>query len=251
MKSGHSLPKPKSALVLALISAVACHGLLLSYLQLQRNSPSLPEALKIKDNTPELLQLSSQPTPLTNLELLPLPNARILPPPRAGLPAKPVDGKQKPQAKIASKAGIQKARQIPSIRTGAVASPPSSPDVPEDLADAVEALRSFQITSQQGSKGHQNHLKPVSALLPSQQESFEKLWAQALPLTDQSMEIRFVPLQRAKSKELTIRHQQFFVMNDRIGLFWLVGQRLWILQAQHPTDSKADSANDSKGRPDR
>ena len=250
MKSWPSFGKQKSALFLALISALACHGLLLSYLQLQRNRPSLPEALKIKDNTPELLQFSSQPKPITNLELLPLPNARILPPPRARLPAKPAEAKQQPQGRIASKAGIQKARQTRPLRTGAITSPPSTPDVPQDLAEAVEAFRSFQETHQP-STGQKDHSKALSALPPAQQESYERLWAQALPLTERSIEIRSLPLQRAQSKELPIRHQQFLVMNDRIGLIWLEGQRLWILQALHPTASKADSANESMSRPDR
>ncbi|MEB3257440.1 MAG: hypothetical protein VKN83_03870 [Cyanobacteriota bacterium] len=251
MKTIPSVLKQNSALVLALISAVVCHGLFLSYLKLQRNKPTLPGGLKIRDNTPELLQFSSQPAPLSSLDLLPLPKASILPPPPAPLPAKPAEAKQKSKLRSAFKAGILKARPPRAPRTGAVATPPFSPDVPQDLTDAVQALRLFLMTSQQPSTGQEDHPKAVSALPAAQQESYERLWAEAHPLMERSIEIRSLTLQRAQGKELPIRHHQFLVTNDRIGLFWLEGQRLWILQSPLPKASKADSANDSQDRPDR
>jgi hypothetical protein len=241
----------KSALVLALISAMACHGLVLSYLQLQRNKPTLPGRLKIRDNTPELLQFSSQPAPLSSLEPLPLPKASILPPPPALLPAKPVEAKQKAKGRSISMAGILKARPPRAPRIGAVDSAPSSPDLPQDLTDAVQALRLFQMPTLQPSTAQQDHPKGLSALPAAQQESYERLWAEAQPLMERSIEIRSLTLQRAQSQELPIRHHQFLVMNDRIGLFWLQGKRLWILQSPLPKSSRVDSANESKGRLDR
>jgi hypothetical protein len=257
MKTGPTVPNKVHALLLALISAVALHGLLLSYLQLQRNKATLPEGLQSRDNTPELLQFASQPTPLTKLDLLPLPQASILPPPRIQTPAKPPGAKQKSQARVATKSLIQTVKK--NRPEGRSPMRPSSSDVPKDIAVAVEALRLFKATGDHPSSLHDDPPKPLSSLTPAQLDAYEKLWAQArpqrmetvaklnLPLADLSIEIRSVSLQPAPNKELSIRHQQFVVLPDRVALFWLDGQKLWILQSFNPPASKPDSANESKG----
>jgi hypothetical protein len=257
MKTGPTVPNQVHALLLALISAVALHGLLLSYLQLQRNKATLPEGLQSRDNTPELLQFSSQPTPLTKLELLPLPQASILPTPRIQAPAKLPGAKQKSQARMATKSLIQTVKK--NRTEGRSPMRPSSSDVPKDIAVAVEALRLFKATGDHPSSLHDDPPKILSSLTPAQLEAYEKLWAQArpqrmetvaklnLPLAELSIEIRSVSLQPAPNKELSIRHQQFLMLPDRVALFWLDGQKLWILQSFNPPASKPDSANESKG----
>lgn len=257
MKTSPTVPKQVHALLLALISAVALHGLLLSYLQLQRNKATLPEGLQSRDNTPELLQFSAQPTPLTKLDLLPLPQARILPPPRVQARAKPSGAKQKSQGRMAAKATIQTVKKIRPVGMGPMA--PSSPDLPKDLADAVEALRLFTRPADHPSARVENQPKILSSLFPAQLDAYDKLWAQARPqpretvaklnlsLAELPIEIRSISLQQAQDKELSIRHHQFVVLHDRVALFWLDGQRLWILQSFNPPASTTGSTNESKG----
>ncbi|MEB3306137.1 MAG: hypothetical protein VKL58_07990 [Cyanobacteriota bacterium] len=245
MKTTPAVPKQAQALLMALMSALAFHALVLSYLQLQRHKATLPEGLQSRDNTPELLQFSSEPAPVSNLELLPMPQASILPPPRVQPPAKPSGAKQKPQTQMAPKTGIQTTKVIRSVRPTTLASPPSQAVGPTDLAEAVEAIRLFTGPAE-------NPLSPV------QKESYEKLWAQGRSHPKEyfatldanlaeSIEIRSLSLKQAQNKELVIRHQQFMVMDDRIALFWLDGQRVWILQSVKTPASTPDSGSDSKG----
>lgn len=65
----------------ACVAALALHLFVLSLLQLQRSRQGRPVPLRSRDNTPELLQLSSLPTPIASLEALRLPPSSILPPP--------------------------------------------------------------------------------------------------------------------------------------------------------------------------
>lgn len=245
MKTTPAVPKQVQALLMALMSALAFHALVLSYLQLQRHKAPLPEGLQSRDNTPELLQFSSEPAPVSNLELLPLPQASILPPPRIQPSAKLSGAKQKIQTRMAPKTRIQTTKKIKPDRRTTPASPPSQAIVPKDFADAVEAIRLFQGTGE-------------NPLLPVQKESYVQLWAQARPHPNEfvaklepnlaeSIEIRSLSLKQAQNKELVIRHQQFIVMDDRIALFWLDGQRLWILQSVKSPASTPDSESDSKG----
>jgi hypothetical protein len=257
MKNTPTVPNQLHALLLALISAVALHGLLLSYLQLQRNKVTLPEGLQSRDNTPELLQFSSQPTPLTKLDLLPLPQASILPPPRIQVPAKSSGAKQKSQTRTASKSLTQTVKKNRSVGTAPMR--PSSPELPKDIAVAVEALHLFKGTGVHPSTLQDDHPKTLSSLTPAQLEAYDRLWAQARPqpketveklnlsLAEPSLEIRSVSLQQAQNKQLSIRHQQFVVLHDRVALFWLEGQKLWILQSFNLPATQPDSANESKG----
>jgi hypothetical protein len=254
MKTPPAMPKLVHDLLPALMCALALHGLVLSYLQLQRNRVTLPEALQSRDNTPELLQFSSQPAPVTNLDLLPLPQASILPPPRVQASAKPSVTKKRSQSRRGPNAVTQTAKTVrPVVNAGRV-SPPSPPAVPKDLADAVEAFRQFKGPAEKPSEHRQE-----SSLLPAQQESYEKLWAQARPqptetvakldhqLAEMSIEIRSLSLKQAKNRDLPIRHQQFVVLDNRIALFWLDGERLWILQSVSAPASNLDSGSDIKG----
>jgi hypothetical protein len=259
MKTPPAMPKLVHALLPALMCALALHGLALSYLQLQRNRATLPEALQSRDNTPELLQFSSQPAPVTNLDLLPLPQASILPPPRVQASAKPSVTNKKSQSRRGPNAVTQTVKKIrPGGNAGRV-SPPSPPAIPKDLADAVEAFRHFKGPAEKPSEQRQDNPKTMSTLLPAQQESYEKLWAQARPqptniiakldhqLAEMSIEIRSLSLKQAQNRDLPIRHQQFVVLDNRIALFWLDGERLWILQSVNAPSSNPDSGSDIKG----
>jgi hypothetical protein len=215
--------------VLALMSALACHGLVFSYLQLQRPRVAASTDLQSPDNTPELLQFSRESASLTHLNHLPLPNARPLPPPPLQLPVKSLGAKAKSLARKAAQGVNQPGRKLKPA--GVTPSPAfvSTPDGFKDVNAAVEALRLFQRQS-------------TLTLAPAQQDVYNTLWAEARhyprglattsnPLAPSPLEIRWVPLQQADSKELPIRHQQFVVMNERVALFWLDGSRVWILQS--------------------
>lgn len=261
MKTRPIEPNPFHGLLLALISAIALHGLVLSYLQLQRPKVAASPGLQSRDNTPELLQFSREPVPLTQLDLLPLPKARILPPPPVPMAVKSSEAKQKLQGRIAAKPVIQVGKKVkPSgVRTSVI--PPSTPEGFKQLDDALETMRQFQRQFTLPSARFEDHPKTLSGLVPAQQETYNNLWAQARPQPGRSvpkpnplaplpLEIRSIPLQQVQTKELPIRHQQFVVINDRVALFWLEGSRLWIVQSALSTSSSPVPDSPSKTRPD-
>lgn len=235
-------------LLIALISALALHGLVFSYLQLKRPRVAASAGLQSQDNTPELLQLSREPAPMTQLDLLPLPDARILPPPPVQLPVKPPGIKPKVQTKKPNK-GVSQA--VTRLRPAAVSTSPTSPRNPDgfnELEPAVETLRVFQ-------------RQLTLALTPSQQDVYNTLWSEARPqprglgptpllLSAPPLEIRSIALQKVQSKEIPIRHKQLIVMDERIALFWLQGSQLWILQSAFSAHPGPDSDATSKTRSD-
>lgn len=232
----------------ALVSAMAVHGLVLSYLQLQRPRVGSSPSLQSPDNTPELLQLSREPAPLSQLDQLPMPIARLLPPPPPPpppLPVKAPEAKPKAQERKTKPSMIKPGRLVKPA--GGVPAPASAttPEGFKDLVAAVEALGVFQ---------------GQVTLAPAQQDPFNTLWAEARPYratvplsTPQlpfPLEIRSMPLHQAKSNDLPIRHQQFVVMNERVALFWLDGSRVWILLSALPDPSSQKSDSPLKNRPD-
>jgi hypothetical protein len=234
--------------LVALISALACHGLVFSYLQLQRPRVAASTDLQSPDNTPELLQLSRESAPLTQLDHLPLPKARTLPPPPALLPVKSRGAKPKSLASKASQAVNLPGRKLKPVASAPFPVQATKPDGFKDVDVAVDALRLFQRQS-------------TLALAPAQQDVYNTLWAEARPyprttaptsnpLAPSPLEIRWIPLQQAQSKELPIRHHQFVVMTMRVALFWLDGSRVWILQSVLTADPSEDPNTPSVNRSD-
>lgn len=186
-----------SPLLVGFLCALALHALLLSYLQLRRSRESQPPSLQSRDNTPELLQFSSQPAPLTTLDLLPLPKASPLPPPplpaltsRKPLDARPKKGVGKNDSRKSSTKPDRSGRKPSPSRpvTAQVQARPS--EKPEDLTLAREQLRSFVRQQQQPSPS------PVSTFQegegprdlregePEVLEAYQTLWKLAQPLAD-------------------------------------------------------------------
>lgn len=256
MKNSSLLMQRLHALLIPFVSALVLHGLFLSYLQLQRTSRKVPESLQSTDNTPELLQFSSQPAALSNLVVLPIPKARMLPPPRI-------------QVTKASKPVRKTGNKIARVVLRKSSPPAPIPVVPKELVKAVEGLRMFRgsaerlrLSSEKPSTSQEKQpgSPTPSSLNPAEQASYHRLWNDARPqprqtllmlsrqLADQSLDIRSLPLKQAQNRGLPVEHQQILVLDDRVALFWLDGQRLWILQTLNDSAPTVDPAIDSTVR---
>jgi hypothetical protein len=243
-------------LLIGFVAAVALHALLLAYHQLRQSRSIPPALLPSRDNTPELLQFSRQPAPLTTLEVLPLPKASLLPPPpspevlaplgpsrgRLGTGADTPRSSKKPrvgQGKRAPKVALKQRKlgSQPQNSTGLAPRLETS-----DWAPAVEQLRAFVELHRGSPQDGKANAQTFSELDPAQQEAYQKLWNLAQPLqlpsepstedgTKLAIELRELPLQQSRADDLQIGHRQIVVLKGEILLFWLDGQQLWILRS--------------------
>ena len=256
MKPTFRLPRVGVPLLISFVAAVVFHALFLAYHQLRQSRLTPPARLPSRDNTPELLQFSRQPAPLSTLEVLPLPKASFLPPPLSPdllAPLGPSRGRQ-PSGPAPSRAP-KKPRVIQGKASSKVALHQRKPGGPRQqspallprlenslLAEAAEQLRAFVElhpgSPQEGKANAQDFSEPDSA----QQQAYRKLWNLAQPSQLPSepsiedaiklaIEIRQLPMKDSRVDDLEIRHRQIVVLNDEILLFWLDGQQLWILKS--------------------
>lgn len=208
-----SLPRSTrwSPLLMAFGLACALHGLFLSYLHLQRSRQVPLESLQSRDNTPELLQFSSQTTSTPPLAVLPLPKASTLPPPPANLlaPLRPStatsktkgvalpSSTNKPRVANRPKDLVQRSFQKrPALKGSPLASNLPASLSRQDWTVAVQQLRAFQSHGQasppsfppesSGSPASTEDGDPIHSVLsplePAQQEAYLSLWERARPL---------------------------------------------------------------------
>lgn len=260
MKRSFDLPSRWSPLLFAFGLALALHALLLSYLHLKR-SRQIPEpSLQSKDNSPELLQFSSQPTPLISLDRLSLPKASVLPPPPANLlaPLQPSRaGGKKGSLPAASSAKThrplpvgQASRQLaqqkrPSLRPRGSATLALSSLALEDWNLALKQLRAAHepLDSPSGAKDEDTLPPVLSGLEASRREAYLALWGRALPqLIPPSLkslaqegspviEVRRLPLEQSQTDELEVQHRQMLDLGDQLLLFWVEGKQLWLFRS--------------------
>ncbi|MEB3335738.1 MAG: hypothetical protein VKP70_12230 [Cyanobacteriota bacterium] len=256
MKRGIPLKGRGAPLVVACLAALTVHALGLALLHGRRTGPERPAAFATRDNSPELLQWSSQPAPLPNLEVLPLPKSAVLPPPPDRLPAlrRPSGAGGPPQQRSGRRAkgpggppGPARSGRGRQGRQGASA-PPSGPqaagfkeggDSAEDWSLALEQLAA--VARRETPRADEGDDRPPGrlALEPSAREAYQALWSQGRPYRvplaalepTGAVAARQVSLGQIRAAALPIRHGEAIVLPGEVLLVWLQGERVLLLRS--------------------
>jgi hypothetical protein len=88
-------------------------------------------------------------------------------------------------------------------------------------------------------------------------DPYRSLWMQADPIrvplqrrasgkTSVPVDVRQVSWQQVRASELSIRHGQVVVMPEKVLLFWLQGEHLYLLQSPSQWNSNSNSNSSSK-----
>ena len=274
------LQAKRGVLVMGCVAAVSLHALLFSYLQIRGSKSSGPEGLRGRDNTPELLQFSSQPVPRVSFDGLPLPKNSLLPPPPALLTplrsARAAKGGLQPPGisthglgkestslnsrPLSPRGGLAKqAGQGRRLATAANPNASTGADSQRDWEMAIEQLQGLmrqertassfaEFVDATAAKDGQPRVR--MALEPPLLQAYQTLWQQAQPLAPQPLgrdsgkktlvvEVRQASLRQVRAAAVSIRHGEFVVLPDDLQLFWLQGERLFILQS--PRSQSASS----------
>ena len=238
-------------LALALLVALLGHGLWLAHAQLRQRRQPLPQALTRRDDSPELLVFSRlPPEPITPPPVplpIPLPAEDKLPPPPP-LPeqartsrsrpaiAKPSARKASPPRVAATKpaairpmASSPAAVKLPAAKPAIAASKPPQPTA-QGEETKPSALSRLQEARRQG---------PVR-LQGEKLQSWRSLWQAAetdasppaaLESRGEGIELRRVPLARARADGLEPGHGEVLRLDDHLLLAWIEGSQLWLLRA--------------------
>lgn len=216
MKRLFLCPSTFSRLMFGVVVALPLHALGLFYFHWQRTRPLPPDIFQSTDNTPELLEFSSQATPLKPLDPGPLPKALVLPPPRTsswktrhssqaagrklvGTIANPSNHKfTRVPGRRSSKGLLQSSRGSQTPANWMVGQP-SQAGSSVDWSDVLRHLRAFQrdeegISALSGSDSpeprsisneHGESSPVLQNLDASQQEAYQGLWERARPILNQ------------------------------------------------------------------
>ncbi|MFM7169991.1 MAG: hypothetical protein ACKOYH_03925 [Cyanobium sp.] len=225
-------------LLLGFVLAVVVHSLVLSFLHLRLSQRKLPEPLKSRDNTPELLQFSSQPVPVTTIGVLPLPGPRLLPPPTSSVAEQkiPAGSNGRRIAKDHTKEVNKRSAPHQRSKTSALPTPTARTDTPRDLVEAVEELRALKhrsLLNHETGQGSDQQEMP-KALPIEQQTLVESLWSQARSLSvspGDGIQIRQLTPKQVQQATLPFHHRQMVVVENQLSLFWIEGQNYWILRS--------------------
>lgn len=226
------------ALLLGFVLAVVVHSLAFSFLHLRLSHRKLPVPLRSRDNTPELLQFSSQPIPVTTIGVLPLPKPRLLPPPTSSVAEQKIpsgsNGRRlaKNHQSRVNKHSVQ--HQMSRIST--MLTPPVRTQTPRDLLQAVEELRAFKHRNLLNHEtGQESDQQEIPKALPIEQQILvESLWSEARPLSvkpGDGIQIRQLTPKKVQQTALPFHHRQMVVLQNRLNLFWIEGQNYWILRS--------------------
>lgn len=261
------IPQRFHPLVMALLAAMALHALLLSYVQLKRSKTAPTQPLRSRDNTPELLQFSSQPAPLTTLDVLPFQKASNLPPPPPHdllsplRPSPKLPSQQRlrtgPRAKVSRAAKLLIPKRLSSVGSGTRPSDRLSSERQDGWDVTLQQFRTFRQPSGPSAANlpgeppddplerGEGPLNVLTDLDAAQQMGYQRLWSLARPSLstpklkppgdpgDPAIEIRSLPLNDQLDSNLEIRHRLIVVLQEKAYLFWLDDQKnLWILQAK-------------------
>lgn len=239
-------------LTLALLVALLGHGLWLAHAQLRQRRQPVPQALTSRDDSPELLVFSRLPPEPLTPPPIPLPAADNLPPPpplpdqasaSVSRPSISLPSVSRPSARNASpsrvdttkpaairpKASLAAAAQPPAARPApAQAKPPTPPGPREETPPSP--LRRLQEARRQG---------PVR-LQGETLQSWRNLWQAAetdatppaaLQSRGEEIELRRIPLARARADGLEPAHGEVLRLDDHLLLAWIDGGQLWLLRA--------------------
>lgn len=246
------------------VAALSLHALLFSFLQLRGSRPRGPGLSRSRDNTPELLQFSSQPAPTVSVDALPLPKSRLLPPPPELLPplrpAQAATGATGPQGRsarrgqrpevssinpagLSPRAGLaQQGDQGRRFASGATPTATTGPDNQADWAMAAEHLRRFvrqdpaaaSFKASVDSTAAQDGQAPVRmALDPPLQQAYQTLWQRARPLAPQPLGRESSDLTSAvEVRQASLRQVRAAAVSIRHGEFVVLPddvQLFWLL----------------------
>ncbi|MFN9629929.1 MAG: hypothetical protein ACK59A_06820 [Cyanobacteriota bacterium] len=274
MKSGLRLGKRGTPLVVGFGLAITVHVLGFSLVPGRRPVQGGPAPLENRDNTPELLQWSSQTAPLPNLEVLPLPKSAVLPPPPAAyLPRKGASGRRGP-VKGARGQGPGGAWLTSTARSGEsqqgrpgatrqagkprIAGPLDGGGQGGDWAMALNQLQAVVERNPPGADAAQDAVAAPStaamedsgpprrlALESPGREAYQSLWRQARPQrlpplptqapgTRGAPEMRQVSLGQVRAAAVPIRHGELVVLPGEVLLIWLQGEKIFLLRSATP-----------------
>ena len=275
----------KRSLLLGGVAAVSLHALFLASLHLRDKELKPFGPLRSKDNTSELLQFSTQSVSLGRLSGRDLPPSLPLPPPpdlhspsnsfrkgasRAVAPRR-ATGHQ-PHRAASSKAGLLAQRHGVSGATAVVSRAVAAGkfDQSGDWAVAMARLRAVvrqERSPSESSLGVVVDSAPDTTVAqagkierlgsnPLLLEPYRSLWTQADPISVQlpnpvsgnttvPVDVRQVSWQQVRTSELAIRHGQVVVMAEKVLLFWLQGEHLYLLQSPSQRNSNSNSKSSS------
>ncbi|MBD2549509.1 hypothetical protein H6G65_07900 [Microcystis elabens FACHB-917] len=231
-----SLP-PWRHLRLPLLAALAMNGLLVAVVMRPPTRSGPAAAAPPPDDTPELLRFSRQQAREPALAALPLPPLSSLPPPPpTDLPAQPRRGDGGPRG---TEAGSARDR---GRTTAATPAPPSAGQ--ESTSTVKGTGAELAATSRMLALALQ--ARPLDA---AEATAVAALWEQALPskevpagmvATPEGMELRRLPLARARGSGLAFSDPLAVLAGGRVLLLWPDGTMVWLLAAAG--ESRAASA---------
>jgi hypothetical protein len=226
-----------SPLALPLLAALTLNGLvLLPALRQERRTPQ-PQARVPADDTPELLRFSRRQALRPGLPTLALPPGAELPPPPplvVGLPnPTPRSGGRGAAVARPSRSAGAAPRAGAKVR--------EAPPAPAKAAEA--SSNGASPTAQERDKAGEAPLIAVlltpSRLEAAEASTYESLWEQGsvaleppatLPALPGSVQLRRLPLSKARTLGLTSPVRQSVLMAERPMLLWPDGATLWLLR---------------------
>jgi hypothetical protein len=224
-------------LTLALLVALLGHGLWLAHAQLRQRRQPVPQALRSRDDSPELLVFSRLPPEPLTPPAIPLPAADNLPPPpplpdqaSTSVSRPPVSRPSLPRPSI-SKSSARKASPstVAATKPAAIRPKPPLPTGPREEKPPSPLAR-LQEARRQG---------PVR-LQGEKLQSWQGLWQAAesdasppaeLDSRGEEIELRHIPLARARADGLEPVHGEVLRLDNHLLLAWIDGSQLWLLRA--------------------
>ncbi len=231
---------PWRHLLLPLLGALALNGLVVmaALRPPARTGPAV--AAPPPDDTPELLRFSRQQAQEPSLAALPLPPLSALPPPPpTELPAQPRRGSAGPR-------GGETDRTRERATAAAKPAPPGAPQEPTGTKAAAELAATTRMLA-----------LALQARPPEAAEAtaLAALWEQGTPTREvptglaaapDGMELRRLPLARARSAGLPFSEPLAVLAGGKVLLLWPDGSTFWMLAAagdsRTASDSRASSA---------
>ncbi|KEF42220.1 MAG: hypothetical protein ER33_06775 [Cyanobium sp. CACIAM 14] len=209
--------------LLPLLVALALNGVLFLPTLRMSSGPTAGPASRTLDDTPELLRFSRRQAREPGLQMLPLPSqAGLLPPP-------PPAELASPNAPALPKREQGKPDLPPHGGAGAAGSKGAPGPTQEPPATEAAGLAARMLTLALG----------VRAAEGEEASSLQGLWEQAtvtkdsppeLPALPQEVEVRQMPLAKARTGGLPLQAPQAALTGGRVLLLWPAGQTLWIVR---------------------
>jgi hypothetical protein len=242
-------------LTLALLVALLGHGLWLAHALLQQRRQPLPQALRSRDDSPELLVFSRLPPEPLPPPPIPLPAEDNLPAPpplpdqtstsesrpslpRPSLPrpseSRPAESRpaiSNPSARNSSPSRVTAtgAATIRPIAARKVTPPAKTPPPGPREETPPSPLRRLQEARRQGP------LRLAGEKLQSWRSLWQAAETDATPPAElddrgEDIELRRIPLARARADGLEPGHGEVLRLDEHLLLAWIDGSQLWLLR---------------------